>query len=679
METLQNLGFDSVASLVDALLQDDALDYADCRQLAMTVLQHKNSQTDLANDRGFRQQIYKYTSQIVSEEMDALVKDKVLRLPVSKVNPETLDKFDVKVVAERQKQVAPLITSLLRVAVGLDSKDDSVFDNEEATVELGDGPSPEDKLSSRKRSQGLVATVSLCMLCYARNQQSNLLQVVLGYLAYADNVTKRMVEILHRIGLTVTYETVRRALHVNAKAVLAELKEKAWERRFFLSYNNMNFYEHRRDQRLANKGHQVPYTAGYVCFMRSEHDSVIDGNWVERYLSSNSIDHSAVNTLVVEDFLLNQEDLEHRSLSARYVLSKTLAIYFPKSLNQQKIQQNGHLLQKYTRKSAPLSEIQCRIEKTDLIPLPTLPLDESSIAGTMKILQTYLARLGLEDVVVRNKRIMFKGDFLTVGNITQAIYRGRFEMCALHRFQFIEPIAGFLHLQMNVLKLFLCAVWGKQADRISLARFQVALARKGASKEANDFHACDDFFRTVVMAFAIALCMHGTSCSTLPEFKAWLSRNDWPSMVDNVEKEYLDPFKVVELRDHATQEVEGEIDAAIELEKTAWLEGKEQHRAAGEQGPYIKQPKWDTIRQTRMKKAVLRKRDVLRENAMIMLSLGLLYLDFVDACRGGYSARVEKCIQCFAVVFQGSTSKNYAGETLHMVACLKKVWNSDFK
>ena len=40
---------------------------------------------------------------IASEEMDALVKDKVLRLPVLKVNPETLDKFNVKVIAERQK------------------------------------------------------------------------------------------------------------------------------------------------------------------------------------------------------------------------------------------------------------------------------------------------------------------------------------------------------------------------------------------------------------------------------------------------------------------------------------------------------------------------------------------------------------------------------------------------
>lgn len=72
-------------------------------------------------------------------------------------------------------------------------------------------------------------------------------------------------------------------------------------------------------------------------------------------------------------------------------------------------------------------------------------------------------------------------------------------------------------------------------------------------------------------------------------------------------------------------------------------------------------------------------KDVIRENAMQLLNLGLLYLDFVNACRNGYSGRVEKCIQCFAGIFQGSRAKNYAGELLHLAACLKKVWKPDFK
>lgn len=30
-------------------------------------------------------------------------------------------------------------------------------------------------------------------------------------------------------------------------------------------------------------------------------------------------------------------------------------------------------------------------------------------------------------------------------------------------------------------------------------------------------------------------------------------------------------------------------------------------------------------------------------------------------------------------MFQGSIAKNYAGETMYMVACLKKIWKPELK
>ncbi len=71
---------------------------------------------------------------------------------------------------------------------------------------------------------------------------------------------------------------------------------------------------------------------------------------------------------------------------------------------------------------APLREVQCRIEKADIIPLPTLPLDKALIARCIDILKKYLKRLGIENVAIFNKLLIFKGDFLTMRNITRAIY-----------------------------------------------------------------------------------------------------------------------------------------------------------------------------------------------------------------------------------------------------------------
>ncbi len=120
-------------------------------------------------------------------------------------------------------------------------------------------------------------------------------------------------------------------------------------------------------------------------------------------------------------------------------------------------------------------------------------------------------------------------------------------MRPIERLQFIKPIAGLFYLQMNVLKLFLDATWGKKGDGISLAYFQQALSRKRATRDSKDFHAFDDFFRIVVTRFALALCMQETSCSEILEFKTWLSKNNWPKMVQNVEDKHLGPFKTLEL------------------------------------------------------------------------------------------------------------------------------------
>ncbi len=296
--------------------------------------------------------------------MEALVAHKALWLPISKVNVETLEKFDAISIAWYQRHCAPLLISILRTCTGMKSVDDDqelYSDNEEDRLELGDAPPqeiPEDQEVTQGRNCTLIATVALCILCYAKNQHFNILQVTAGYFAYADNTTKRMVENLHRMGFLVIYEIVRWALQANALAINKELQKKAWEQRFFLSFDNMNFYKYRRDQGLHNKGQQVAYPTGYVCFMCSDGDNQVDGNWEQRYLDADAIEYSAVNKLVAKDFLLDSNDLEHCSRSVRYILSNILSTYFPQALNKQKVRhRDSRYLPKYMKWQAPLREV----------------------------------------------------------------------------------------------------------------------------------------------------------------------------------------------------------------------------------------------------------------------------------------------------------------------------------
>lgn len=681
-DALSDIGFASLAPALDCLLESDSLSPEICRQMLLSLLKCESNRVDAAVvDPEVRNEISSYASQIAEQEMKVLVAHAPLKLPVHEVNPKALERFDTKAIALEQQKCAPFVTSMLYKCAGVASEPepgepDDIDDAEGIERELGDEPPNVAKSRGRDRTQ--IATVSLCMLCYARNQRSNLFQMTAAYYAYADNTTKRMVETLHRMGFFVAYETIRSALTKNAEAVLAELKKRVWKERFFVSFDNMNIYEKRRDERLHNKPVQVAYTAGYVCFMHSEHSGE-EATWDECYLNANQVDYDAVNQLTGDDFAISDDDLEHYARSARYIMSKVLDEYFPTSTRKQKTKRNGLLLPKYVKWPSPLSERRSRKERADLLPLPTLAIDEASIAGTIDIMRTYAQTLGLEDVAVQDKCIMFKGDYLTVRNMRRAIYRRQREPHPIHSFQFAEPIAGLFHLQMNLLRLLLNALWGQKEDRISLARFKMGLGRQNATRDAKNFHASDDFFRTVIKAFVIALCMHGAKCADLRSFKKWLSENDWPNVIEEVEAAHLGAFKSAEADAAASEALHDEVSAAIAQEKSDWLEGRARDRRSGII-TYTKEPDWQMKLKDRVKEAIAAERDIIQENALRFLNLGLLYLDFVDACRGGYSGRVEKCIQSIAVIFQGtSSSKNYAGECLHLVACLKKLWKPEFK
>ena len=89
-------------------------------------------------------------------------------------------------------------------------------------------------------------------------------------------------------------------------------------------------------------------------------------------------------------------------------------------------------------------------------------------------------------------------------------------------------------------------------------------------------------------------------------------------------------------------------------------------------------PRWANVRQKLELELSGPARDVVRENALLLLTSPLVYQDFYDACRGGYSGRVEKCMQIFAVMLQGTKFSNYASEWVHLVASLDHIWKPKF-
>ena len=84
--------------------------------------------------------------------------------------------------------------------------------------------------------------------------------------------------------------------------------------RFFISYDNMNFYEKVQEHRVHSKNHQVAYTAGYLCFMKDQ------GSF-----SCYTVDYKVMNKLKPKNFLLILAEFQHQTEAIRNTLSQVLS------------------------------------------------------------------------------------------------------------------------------------------------------------------------------------------------------------------------------------------------------------------------------------------------------------------------------------------------------------------
>ena len=69
------------------------------------------------------------------------------------------------------------------------------------------------------------------------------------------------------MGFCMSYKTIWVVLKENAKEVELKIKDMIWHNQFFISVNNINFYEHIRDEYFHNKKYQLNYIGGYICLI----------------------------------------------------------------------------------------------------------------------------------------------------------------------------------------------------------------------------------------------------------------------------------------------------------------------------------------------------------------------------------------------------------------------------
>ena len=80
-----------------------------------------------------------------------------------------------------------------------------------------------------------------------------------------------------------------------------------------------------------------------------------------------------------------------------------------------------------------------------------------------------------------------------------------------------------------------------------------------------------------------------------------------------------------------------------------------------------------------VRKSPAAERDKLSENMILYLQHALIMRNFRHAMRNGDIGRLLLSFRYVTLWFQASKQYNYANETIHLTACLEKIWSPEFK
>jgi len=308
---------------------------------------------------------------------------------------------------------------------------------------------------------------------------------------------------------------------------------------------------------------------------------------------------------------------------------------------------------------SPLVHMRADKNCTDYITFPTIDKNRVSINGTIAILKQIINILSWNYTDVMDSGLWICDDRFTVCNIAWALYCWQEHQERTHNFSFTEPIAGLFHLQMNVPKMIMYAFDGAARNPWSLRQFAELFCHKTAEKDDEDFHKSNEFFNHVLDVHILACLMNKIKATTVAELHQWLCQRKWPNDMAKLSMEYSNPYIVhtwcsamIDSLETQTQEC---INQALE-NQVALKAAHEAERQSDDQNTEPL-PTFDLKKEESRILAELSggQWDVEWQNAALLVVEGLVYWDSSEACKGGYSSKVEKCIKILMLMFRGRT------------------------
>ncbi|RPA85455.1 hypothetical protein BJ508DRAFT_322505 [Ascobolus immersus RN42] len=517
--------------------------------------------------------------------------------------------------------------------------DDDGDDEEEDDDGEGDDTGPDkpekEKKPKRKRNKSLIVLFALAVLCFGRNAKASLVAAQLGYFFSACCVKKRCMSTMNQLGICVSYQTTLRM----AKAVARDLKHTTIRRAHSDSEQTVAGYDNLvKEMKVSNQtwykgGHLALETQGYVFFPKT---TLLD----PPYLVESDIDRSGAKRLKTRELIPDIEIFMDEAIVKVYRLVFRL---FPGAMKK--------VMAGIPETDRPVEAAVAPIPlvKTDIYPLPTLPLNEGRLEDTIKIVDYIHQFLDLkpEEVTAKKKILPMRGDLLTVGVLNKALFQRSDCVDYSASYGYIETSAGLFHAGMKMMEYMLENYYGHGKEPGSIARFVRMNGEKNVRKEmlAREFRHCDAFMENLVDSHILSALMAITGTASPEAFGKWLA--DTAATKNPESSETL--FQVIRTLVLAIFN-----PIPIQESRLNLKTGKPHVPGIDFQG--------DT-------------RNVPFENSVLLIRDGVMYREFWDGLRAGDPGRVEKNLQYWTVIFQATRHTGYAKELIHVRACMLHIWN----
>jgi hypothetical protein len=303
-------------------------------------------------------------------------------------------------------------------------------------------------------------------------------------------------------------------------------------------------------------------------------------------------------------------------------------------------------------------------DASDMHTLPTLEIDESTIDGNLAVLEALATdQLGMSlEELADGRLIPVSGDQMTVARINSGQFL-RIRDFPEHRMLWAKTLSGMLHTRMAIIHAIYLSHPGRTdgRDPASLSKFVRLLGRTKIKEGCPNLNASHELLQQVGQGHVLAALIHRTGVESFEGLRGKVASGDWRAAVNSIVDDWLRLDFVDGLREKARD------DSLLEVAAEPLVTG-------------------ETVKQSEARKkkattdAEFGKRDIVFENALLLMQQALLYEDYYDAMRYGDTGRLERSSDILCVMFQGlSKLKNYRHLSLDFKASRVKEWTDEMR